>query len=34
MKIRKLWRNKNQAVYDLSIAPRFPHVHWMGPVKG
>jgi hypothetical protein len=24
MKIRKLWRNKNQAVYDLSSAPRFP----------
>ena len=25
---------KNQAIYDLSIAPRFPHVHWMGSVKG
>jgi exopolysaccharide biosynthesis predicted pyruvyltransferase EpsI len=25
---------KNQGVYDLSMAPRFPHVYWMGPLKG
>lgn len=25
---------KNQAVYDLSMAPRFPYVHWMGSLKG